>query len=97
MTIHFLTISKDDLLFAFNHYNEFINKGYEKIPYSEWQTLRYVLQSPKYKEFHFYFNKITFIVIMFKYILQLLLHIMLIEGFRQFITHISTKVHKYIV
>jgi len=57
MTINFLTISKDDLLFAFNHYNEYINKGYEKIPYAEWQTLRYVLQSPKYKEFHFYFNK----------------------------------------
>lgn len=57
MTIHFLTISKDDLLFAFNHYNEFINKGYEKIPYTEWQILKSILQHPKYKEFHFYFNK----------------------------------------
>lgn len=57
MTINFLIINKDDLLFAFNHYNEYINKGYEKIPYSEWQTLRFVLQNPKYKEFHFYFNK----------------------------------------
>lgn len=57
MVINFLTISRDDLLFAFNHYNEFIDKGYEKIPYSEWQVLKSVLQNHKYKEFHFYFNR----------------------------------------
>ena len=55
--INFLKIDKENLLFAFNHYNEYLNKGYEKIKYPEWQSLKFILQNSDYAYYHFYFDK----------------------------------------
>lgn len=65
MNIGFLKIYRKDLLTAFDNYKDFTNKGYEKIPYSNWQRLKSAITNLNYKYFHFYFNEKKTIYIAF--------------------------------
>ena len=65
MNIGFIKIYRKDLLTAFDNYKDFINKGYEKIPYPDWQRLKSAVTNLNYKYFHFYFNEKKTIYIAF--------------------------------